>query len=164
MRLSLKPSYFLRVGLKITYGETAGDRCYASDLKSFRALFYITPSDCALLWAKIRQQDLAPRAKSEHLLWALLWLKLYAAEEVLSKLVGVDEDTYRERVFEMVQTIAKLKPHYVSAIFIYNLFGVKSQACVSLALLLFRSSGRIDTATMSGRESKPRCLSTAQTS
>ena len=159
LRITLKPSFWIRVGLEITYGQLAGDRCFTSELKSFRSLFFIAPSNCSLLWAKIKQQNLAPRAKPEHLLWALLWLKLYATDEVLAGILGVDEDTFRERTFEMVRAIQGLKPFYVSYLHQSTFF---LNPLVSHFVVLCRSNGRIGTKGTLALTSKQKCRSTEQ--
>lgn len=111
--ISIQPSGFLKLGCRIT-NRSANARCYATELHHFKAHFGTTPSNASLLWSKIQSQSLAPRASPIHLLWSLLWLKVYATETVLASYLGVDERSFRDRTKEMVKTIAKLKPLYVS--------------------------------------------------
>jgi hypothetical protein len=112
MRLPMKPSEFLLLGKRVT--QRADSRCFSTELRRFRAFFGVSPSTCALLWGRIRAQDFAPRATPRHLLWGLMHLNLYLTEEVVAGFLGVDEGTYREWSFLMVQVIGRLKPFYVS--------------------------------------------------
>jgi len=49
-----------------------------------------------------------------HLLWALVWLKIYATELVLCSLVGwPTPKTFREKVFHIVECVADLKPKFI---------------------------------------------------
>ena len=58
--------------------------------RRFRAFFGTTVSGCSRLWSLL--DDRLPHgAAPRHLLWALLFLKLYATEHVDAALAGVDE-------------------------------------------------------------------------
>ena len=52
-------------------------------------------------------------AKPIHLLSALLFMKVYSSEAVLSPKVGMDEKTYREWNWQMIDSIASLAPDVV---------------------------------------------------
>ena len=112
MRIPVKPSQFMSMGRRIT--NRADERHFSTELRRFRAFFGVSPSTCALTWGKIATLGLAPRARPVHLLWALLFLNLYDPEEVIAGFLRVDERTYREWSFDLVEVIAKLKPYYVS--------------------------------------------------
>jgi len=65
--------------------------------RRFRAHYGTTPGICAFLWPRLEVFSLSPKPEYFHLLWALLFLKLYDTEEVLAGMVGgVDEKTYRK--------------------------------------------------------------------
>ena len=53
-------------------------------------------------------------SKFFHILWTLLFLKLYMSESVLSGLVGVDEKSYRKWIWIFTPKIAQLKSKIVS--------------------------------------------------
>jgi len=101
----------MSLGRRITH--QADGHCFSTELRRFRAFFGVSPSTCAFLWGKIKALGLAPRALPVHLLWALLFLNLYNPEAVIAGFLGVDEQTYRQWSFELVEVIAKLKPHVV---------------------------------------------------
>lgn len=92
--VSIKASAFLSIGKRITH--RTNERCYAKELERYRAFFGISPSNTSLLWAKIREKKLAPRASPVHLLWGLLFLKVYSTESIIAGFLGVDEGTYQE--------------------------------------------------------------------
>ena len=64
------------------------------------AHFEVEPEVIADVWqclvADIEEDDTPEEkiAEPSHLLWALLFLKVYSTEAVLSSICGVDEDTY----------------------------------------------------------------------
>jgi hypothetical protein len=83
----------------------------------FRAMFGTRAEICSLLWDMIEPSDftMGKGAKSCHLLWALMFLKLYATEATLSALAGgVDEKTFRKWSGRFVSAIADLTPEVVS--------------------------------------------------
>lgn len=55
-----------------------------------------------------------PHSEPKHLLWALMLMNLYDSKEVMTGFLGVDEETFANRSFEMVRIVARLKPFYVS--------------------------------------------------
>ena len=56
----------------------------------FRALFGVAPTVCAEAWELVHRK-LPRNAHPKHLLWALLFLKVYATEHTNSILTGADE-------------------------------------------------------------------------
>ena len=108
----MKPDDFLSLGLRIT-NKVPNERAYSTELDHYKTFFGVSPSNTAIIWAKIRQYDLAPRAKPSHLLWAFMWLFVYAGDKVLAAFLAVDVDTFTMWSYEMTKAIAKLKLHYV---------------------------------------------------
>jgi hypothetical protein len=53
-------------------------------------------------------------AEPVHLLWALMLLKMYSTEAVLSGLCGVDEDTFRKWAWYMIEKVSYLEHEVVS--------------------------------------------------
>ena len=141
LKLPMKPSNFLQLGLRLT-SFPVGTRNVWKDTQAFRLHYKIKPSICAVLWGKILQKDLAPRARPIHLLMALYHLKVYPTDKAGAEFFGVHEDTFREWSTFMTKAIAKLKPEYVSmnicnspnSLFVYS---------HASSLLQHRSSGKI---------------------
>ena len=76
--------------------------------RRFRSFFGVTPHVCTVISQKIlieRSILVVP----EHLLWSLLYLKIYVNEHVLASMAGVDEKTYRGHVRETIFQISSLQ-------------------------------------------------------
>ena len=76
--------------------------------RRFRSLFGITPLVCSRVWSLLGSQ-LLKRASPQLLLWALLFLKIYASESVNAVLSGADEKTFRKWQWIFVKKIASLQ-------------------------------------------------------
>ena len=76
--------------------------------RRFRGLFGISPNVCGKLWCLLSNNRLAS-SQPRHLLWALLFLKSYANETVLSALTGADEKTQRLWIWRFLREISCLK-------------------------------------------------------
>lgn len=79
----------------------------------FRSHYGTSPGVCAILWNDIKPV-LPGYLQFTHLLWALMFLKVYASESVLASKIGVVEDTYRDKIWPIVKAIASLKQKVVS--------------------------------------------------
>lgn len=73
--------------------------------RRFRGLFGTTPLVCARLWELVLE-NVPPAGRPKHLLWALLFLKVYAIEHVNAALVHSDEKTFRKWSWEFVQLLS----------------------------------------------------------
>lgn len=97
-----------------------GHRCNtspATEDRRFRANFGTTPAICAILWGMISPNETMPKGvKYFHLLWALMFLKLYASEHVLSGIAKCDEKTYRKWTWLFIMALADLVPECVSTV------------------------------------------------
>jgi hypothetical protein len=56
-------------------------------------------------------------AEPIHLLWALMLLKMYSTEAVLSGPCGVDEDTFRKWAWYVIEKVSYLEHEVVSSFF-----------------------------------------------
>lgn len=84
----------------------------SEDMARFKSLFGVSPIVCLDLWC--RRLNLPAGATPKHLLWALLYLKVYGSEQVLSGMVHATRKTFRKWVRVMVATIAAAAPNVVS--------------------------------------------------
>lgn len=75
--------------------------------RQFRSLFGTSPEVCSILWRQVHS-SIPKRGKPKHILWALLFLKTYATEDVLSTVVGVDRKTYRKWSWVFINAISHL--------------------------------------------------------
>jgi hypothetical protein len=84
-------------------------------MERYRAHFGTSPGVCALLWNEI--STIVPRKYCfKHVLWGLMFLKVYATEPVLAGKIGVDEDTFRDHIWVVIRAIASCKSRLVSLI------------------------------------------------
>lgn len=67
--------------------------------RDFVAMFGVTARVCAVVWNITSFDD---DIKLVHLLWALMFLKMYEKEAILSAIVGVDRKTYRDKVWRVL--------------------------------------------------------------
>ena len=101
------PSTFL------THGESLL-KCspYLSSIsrgRRFRATFGTNPYVCSKIWRLLHEGGILPRkGKPEHLLWALMFMKLYGSETIHASLTGTNETTFRKWSWLFVSAIADL--------------------------------------------------------
>ena len=75
--------------------------------RRFRSLFGVSPLACSALWSRI-MRSLPHGCRPIHLLWALLFLKVYAAENVSRSITGADEKTFRKWSWALLEIIANM--------------------------------------------------------
>ena len=100
---------FLRLGNDIL--QRKRNEAKFSERIRYRATFGVSPQIVAWLWGAINSmEELLNGAKPVHLLWGLMFLKLYCSEPVLAALAGgVHEQTYRKWSWYFVEQIANLQ-------------------------------------------------------
>ena len=87
---------------------------------SFRSHFGCDPDIACLLWKMIQRRrkhgghQTIKFSHCHHLLWALLFLKVYATEAVMCDMCGSDRKTFRKWRKIYVKEIARLAPQEVS--------------------------------------------------
>lgn len=96
---------FLRLGNSLTKQSESGSLLVAN--RKFKAFFGITPEVCQICWNNI-EGNRPPGSKLIHLLWALLFLKVYKTEEVHAALTGVDMKTFRKWSWIFIDLISNL--------------------------------------------------------
>lgn len=91
------------------------------NLSTFKSHFGSTPGVCAYVWRAIAQQSAG--AQFYHLLWALMFIKIYASEAVLKGKAGVkDEKTYTKWTWIVLRAIENnlLAPTVSGLLFHYH--------------------------------------------
>ena len=85
-------------------------------LRRFKAHFGVSPYIICCLWNRLVEDEGAPLRYTghvanspRHLLWALLFLKLYSSESVLARICGTTEKTFRQRVWLMLISISNMR-------------------------------------------------------
>ena len=101
--------------------ETEGSKIMNRSKKSFytfnrrfRAHFGTTPTVCLIIWERLDPfESILPYHRGvqfKHLLWALLFMKIYGTEHLHTSLVGgVDEKTFRKWSWIFIDAIADLE-------------------------------------------------------
>jgi hypothetical protein len=99
--------------------------------RRFREMFGCSAAVVAITWNYIERvigwtglKGYRSR-KIDHLLWALMFLKVYGKEATLSSLFGgVDEKTYRKWVWLYVEAVSSLESFVVSTLLmsLFNLY------------------------------------------
>jgi len=79
-------------------------------LRTFRCYFGVSPFIAGCILDRLNDQHLCTLSAADirHLLWALLFLKVYSFEEVMARLVGYTPKTYRQHVWSMLDKLAAL--------------------------------------------------------
>ena len=84
--------------------------------RRFRSHFGTTTSICVTIWEKTDPYNAIEygRVEFKHLLWALMFMKIYTSENILASLAGCDEKTFRKWVWLFIDAIANLEYEVVS--------------------------------------------------
>ena len=103
-------SDFETEGLKIMKRRK---KSFHTFFRQFRSHFGTTPTVCLIIWERLDPyENIRPihkGVKLKHLLWALLFMKIYGTEHFHSSLTGVDEKTFRKWSWIFVDAIADLE-------------------------------------------------------
>ncbi len=104
--LPVPASVFASAGEKILRKSAVGSVFIAD--RRFRGLFGATPTVCSRIWALINC-TVPAGGVPKHLLWALIFLKVYSTEHVHSALTNIDEKTFRKLFWTFVGLLSRLK-------------------------------------------------------
>lgn len=79
---------------------------------SFQALFWVCPGSCQFLWNMLSTMHLSTAQKiggnPHHLLWSLLFLKVYGSETVQFAIVGCHEETFHKCCCHFINLVSSL--------------------------------------------------------
>ena len=101
-------------------------------LRLFKAHFCVSPFIVSCVWNRLEDATLLPsKSKPFHLLWTLLFLKLYCPSEVLAGMCGTTGKTYRQWIWRMLDRLEVLPVVSVSI----ALLSVDRVVCVDLSLV-----------------------------
>jgi len=90
----------------------------STEVRDFREFFGCLPSIFLALWNLLYTVGYLPEGGTiEHLLWTLMFMKIYPKRKQMSVLCdGADKDTWSKWVFTFLDAIAYLEPHVVSVV------------------------------------------------
>ncbi len=101
--LAMSDALFYQIGCKYINHNTA--RSLYVGVRKFKAHFGVSSRICEILWNRInRPRHILPK----HLLWALLFLKSYNTENIMSTILKHDEKTIRLYVWTVIDLLADL--------------------------------------------------------
>jgi len=109
--------FFLVLGLKVLREANKKPKCGRPTAeRRFRSAFGCGPNVVAKAWHLLAHDHIpAGGDEPEHLLWALMFLKLYLNETTWAGMAGgVDEKTVRKWSWMFVDQLASLEPIVVS--------------------------------------------------
>lgn len=113
MFAEVAPEFFQAIGNRIIRRGKARPEFKSENVASrkFLSFFGTTPYVCSLLWAYLDPcNTMLNSVQPVHLLWALMFMKIYATEAIHCSLAGgVDEKTFRKWSWEFVHAIANLE-------------------------------------------------------
>ena len=92
---------------RIAIGKKRGDD------RTFRTLFGVSPEVCVDLWQICKFKK---STRPKHLLWALLFIKVYATEDVLCSIAHTNRRTFRDWMWPTLEAVKKSKSKVVSTI------------------------------------------------
>ena len=89
--------------------------------RRFREFFGISVVVAKSVWRRLSSISQIPfGGEPKHMLWALLFMKVYPKEGVMCKLINVkDPKTFRGRVKDFIEAIADLESDVVSHYFLF---------------------------------------------
>ena len=86
----------------------------------FCAMFGTTPRIFEKVWNRLSPYSTMDNGvKAKHLLWALLFMKVYATEHIHASLAGCCEKTFRKWAWKFVNTISYLDSEMVCLLVIF---------------------------------------------
>ena len=98
----------------------------------FKAFFGVSPAVCAATWILLLKfWEL--RGTKDHFLWAMIELKVYGSEIVMSKLLSIDPKTFRKHAWYFIKKISRLSVVLVSVFFV----SFSSQIHIHLSCSIF---------------------------
>ena len=123
--LALLSDDFHSLGFQIINKTSAGS--IQTQFRRFKAHFGIDWLSCAKFWlilSPLLIEVCHKSAKPKHLLWTLIFLRLYDTEEILAAKVDADEKTFRKWVWICIELMAYLQVDFVSLSYslIFHLF------------------------------------------
>ena len=111
------PEFFQRVGTQIMNRDPDDFNEESTTWqRRYNAHFGISPMCCAILWwllTLLGPTNLTQSLEPKHMLWALLMMKTYSTEHVLSGMCQCDEKTLRKYVWICIEVISTLAYHLV---------------------------------------------------
>lgn len=113
--IETSPDNFMVLAREIWRQDRDCKRALSSKDRNFCESFGCSLIVCHSLWILLVKTDYLPaNGKLNHLLWALMFLKIYGTEKIMCSLAGgVDKDTFRKWTWLFIEAIASLESSLV---------------------------------------------------
>ena len=98
---------------ELLIGETKGPDKW----DRYKAQFGVMPNVISILFKMLSTRHNGPKLIPKHLLWTLLWLKVYPTDRVLESMLKSDRGSIKSWILHTVTAIASLKKQVVSVFF-----------------------------------------------
>lgn len=127
----------------------------STHIRTFKEHFGVSPWVVCCVWNRLALHScLPPKAAPIHLLWTLLFLKVYSTERVLANTCGCDPETFRDWVKSMLHGLVWLEDFVVRVDVAWSTeWLTKANGCASffiianaraISIYMHRSFGIID--------------------
>ena len=81
--------------------------------RDFRSRFGCSPVVCGMIWVQCKFME--THIKPKHLLWSLMFLKVYGTEKVMTNSAGLsDRKMFREKIWPIIEKISSIQKSVVS--------------------------------------------------
>ena len=120
-----------------------------TEVRAFREFFGTTAVVVAKLWSLLSQGDMIPeQGRTNHLMWALFFMRAYPKEGVTCSTVGgsggaIDPKTLRKYIWPFIHAIAELEPVVVSFSFMLFCMNTHELAHTICSRLFSRTGKRV---------------------
>ena len=117
VRFVMDAEEFEELGKLIMWRHNKNVKSRMMIVRQFRAFFGTSPANVAIAWNRLApfiQPEYHHTAQPRHLLWGLMFMKLYNSSSVLASFAGVSEKTFQEWQWQAVGWLADLEYYCVS--------------------------------------------------
>ena len=115
-RYKLRSTSLMRCAREIWGRDSSTERAQMVEDRRFREFFGVSAMVAISVWRRLSRTSQIPfGGEPKHLLWALLFMKVYPTEGIMCKLIGIKcPKTFRGRVKDFIEAIADLESDVVS--------------------------------------------------
>ena len=147
------PEDFLLIGKDIQNKSGRGIGSLLTEERTFREFFGTTKVVVAKLWDLLSQwQMILEDGTTNHIMWALFFMRAYPKEAVTCSTVGgsggaIDPKTLRKYIWPFIRAIAGLESEVVSFLCMICVFAISHESTHPICSRLFSRTGKRAAAT-----------------
>jgi hypothetical protein len=145
---------FLFIGKDIQNKSGRGIGSSLTEERTFREFFGTTKVVMAKLWDLLSQWQMIPEdGTTNHIMWALFFMRAYPKEAVTCSTVGgsggaIDPKTLRKYIWPFIRVTAGLQSEVVSFLCMLCVFAISNESTHPICSRLFSRTGKRAAATM----------------